>query len=126
LQQRPPPQQLLPSISNSREFAAVHAKNKNEIRGGAQQGPLPLLLRRRLPVQVLVGGLGVMSRMPHQHKLRQVKRQVKPPVLVGRLIRARVIPRSAHQHKLQAKSLEGEEERQRVHALSCHAYADVC
>jgi hypothetical protein len=85
------------------------------------------------PVLALVGGLGVMSRRPHQHKLRQVKRQVKPPVLVGRRIRARVMSRSAHQHKLQATSLEeeGEEERQRVHPLSlCHVsrmltYADL-
>ncbi len=86
---------------------------------------------------VLVGGLGVMSRRPHQHKLRQVKRQVKAPVLVGRLIRARVMSSSAHQHKLQATSLEDEdeEERQRVDTLTlCHVsrvirmltYADVC
>jgi hypothetical protein len=65
----------------------LRPKNKKEIWGGTQQGPIPLMLCHRLPVLVLVWGLVVMSRRPHQHKMRQINQQVKSPVLDLRLIR---------------------------------------
>ena len=47
----------------------LRPKNKKEIWGGTQEGPIPLMLCRRLPVLVLVWGLVVMSQRPHQHKM---------------------------------------------------------